>query len=97
MCFGIGAPLIIGPIVPSQKQTAKAAEAGVGAPRAGLSSVNYSFEVGKLPISTRIRVFREFDVQNRFEGTAGYFTVSLPVGIDTNAKAVPGKMIRARF
>jgi hypothetical protein len=60
-------------------------------------SVGYTFEVGKLPISTRIKVFREFDVQNRFEGTAGYFTVSLPVGIDTNAQAVPGKMIKARF
>jgi hypothetical protein len=64
---------------------------------AGLGSVGYTFEVGKLPISTRIKVFREFDVQNRFEGTAGYFTVSLPVGIDTNAQAIPGKMIKARF
>jgi hypothetical protein len=36
-------------------------------------------------------------VQNRFEVTAGYFTVSVPVGIDANAVAVPGKMIKARL
>jgi hypothetical protein len=62
------------------------------------------------PVATRLRklpkaaaptccinTYREFDVQNRFKGTAEYFTVSLPVGIDTNAQAVPGNMIKARF
>jgi len=32
--------------------------------------------LGGLPVSTRIKVYREFDVQNRMEGTAGYFTVA---------------------
>lgn len=45
-----------------------------------------TFEVGKLPISTRIKVYREFDVQNRMEGTAGFFTVSLPLGLDSSVK-----------
>jgi hypothetical protein len=57
-----------------------------------------SFEVGKLPISTRIKVYREFDVQNRMEGTAGFFTVALPIGLDTNIRQLDsGKAIKARF
>ncbi len=50
-------------------------------------SIGYTFEAGKLPISTRIKVFREFDAVNRPEGTAGYFTVSVPLAIDTAALA----------
>jgi hypothetical protein len=38
-----------------------------------------------------------FDVQNRPEGTAGYFTVSLPIGLDTNAQIEAGKAIKAKF
>lgn len=36
-------------------------------------SIGYAFEVDKLPVSTRIKVYRAFDVQNRMEGTAGFF------------------------
>jgi len=50
-------------------------------------SIGYTFEVGKLPIQTRLKIYREFDALNRPEGTAGYFTVSLPLGIDTAALA----------
>lgn len=59
-------------------------------------TVGYTFEVGKLPISTRIKVYREFDVQNRMEGTAGYFTVSLPLGVDSSATPM-SSAIKAKF
>jgi hypothetical protein len=61
-------------------------------------TIGYTFEVGKLPISTRIKVYREFDVQNRMEGTAGFLTVALPIGLDTNIRQLDsGKAIKARF
>lgn len=58
-------------------------------------SIGYTFEVGKLPISTRLKIYREFAVQNRFEGTSGFFSVSLPIGLDTNAP--PPKPIAVKF
>lgn len=61
-------------------------------------SIGYTFEVGKLPISTRLKVYREFATVNRMEGTAGYFTVSLPLVIDANSMTVDaGKSITAKF
>ncbi len=59
-------------------------------------SIGYTFEAGKLPISTRLKVFREFDALNRPEGTAGYFTVSVPLAIDTAALAA-AKTTKAKF
>ncbi|MGL5168482.1 MAG: SphA family protein [Afipia sp.] len=59
-------------------------------------TVGYTFEVGKLPISTRIKVYHEFDVQNRMEGTAGFFTVSLPLGVDSSVKPM-AVAIKAKF
>jgi hypothetical protein len=53
---------------------------------------------GKLPISTRLKVFREFDAVNHLEGTSGFVTVSLPLAIDTSgAAAAAGKSIKAKF
>ncbi|WP_321345488.1 transporter [Breoghania sp.] len=40
----------------------------------------YNFQVGETPVSTRLKVYREFAVENRLEGTAGFFTVSFPLG-----------------
>lgn len=61
-------------------------------------SIGYTFEVGKLSISTRLKVYREFATVNRMEGTAGYFTVSLPLVIDANSMTVDaGKSITAKF
>ena len=60
-------------------------------------SIGYTFEVGKLPVSTRIKVYREFDVQNRMEGTAGFFTVAVPLAIDTNSQVAPPRPIKAKF
>lgn len=59
-------------------------------------TVGYTFEVGKLPISTRLKVYREFDVQNRMEGTAGFFTVSLPLAVDSSVKPM-ATAIKAKF
>lgn len=39
----------------------------------------YNFQLGKTPISTRIKVLREFSVENRARGTVGLLTVSLPL------------------
>lgn len=46
-------------------------------------SAGYNFKIGDLPVSTRVKVYREFDVQNRLRGTAGYFTFSLPLYVAT--------------
>lgn len=42
-------------------------------------SMGYTFEVGKIPLATRIKVYREFNAVNRMEGTAAYFSVSVPL------------------
>jgi hypothetical protein len=39
----------------------------------------YMFNVGEIPVSTRIKVYREFDVANRAEGTAGFLTLTVPL------------------
>ena len=61
-------------------------------------AIGYTFEIGKLPVSTRLKVYREFDAVNHLEGTAGFFTVSMPLAIDTSvASLTSGKAIKARF
>jgi len=42
-------------------------------------TLGYTFMAGQTPISTRVKVYREFDVNNRLEGTVGYFTVAIPL------------------
>lgn len=59
-------------------------------------TISYTFDVGKLPISTRIKVYREFDVENRLQGTAGFFTVSLPLSAPDGAKPMTAA-IRSKF
>lgn len=44
-------------------------------------TVAYNFQVGKTPISTRIKVLQEFSVENRARGTVGLLTVSLPLSV----------------
>jgi hypothetical protein len=46
-------------------------------------SAGYNFKIADIPVSTRLKVYREFDVQNRLQGTAGYFTISLPLYVVT--------------
>lgn len=44
-------------------------------------TVGYTFVAGQLPIATRIKIFREFAVENRLEGTAAFFTVGVPLSV----------------
>lgn len=57
----------------------------------------YTFEVGKIPVSTRLKGYREFDVQNRMEGTAGFLTVAFPLWIDTGSQVAAAKPIKTKF
>jgi hypothetical protein len=58
----------------------------------------YTFEVGKLSISTRLRSIGSSQPSTGWNGTAGYFTVSLPLVIDANSMTVDaGKSITAKF
>jgi hypothetical protein len=49
----------------------------------------YNFTVGQTPVSTRIRVLREVETENRFRGTIGLFTVSFPLGGHAAHEAAP--------
>jgi hypothetical protein len=40
----------------------------------------YDFTVAGTPITTRLKVLREVDVENRPQGTMGLFTVAFPLG-----------------
>ena len=41
--------------------------------------VTYTFVCGKIPVSTEVKYFHEFDVENRLTGDSGFLTVSLPL------------------
>ena len=43
--------------------------------------MNLNFQVGKIPVSANLRYFREFDVENRLEGDAGYAVLTVPLSI----------------
>jgi hypothetical protein len=40
-----------------------------------------NFALHEIPIATSLKYFREFDVENRLEGDAGYVTVSFPLSV----------------
>ena len=40
----------------------------------------YSFELGKIPVSTEWKYFHEFDTKNRVEGDGGFVSFSMPLG-----------------
>lgn len=42
-------------------------------------SAGYTFEIEKIPVATQFKVFREFSAVNRMEGTAGFFSISVPL------------------
>ena len=56
---------------------------------------DYSFKLGALPVSTKLRVYREFDTENRFQGTAGVLTIAVPLYVD-QPKAPP-RVLKAEF
>jgi hypothetical protein len=41
----------------------------------------YTFDVGKIPVSATVSVYREFDVVNRLEGTAAWLTLAVPLWV----------------
>src|SRR5262249_15715889 len=46
-------------------------------------TLGYAFMAGQTPIATRVKVYREFDVANRLEGTTAFFTVTIPISSTT--------------
>jgi hypothetical protein len=59
-------------------------------------SVGYNFKLGELPVSTRVKVYREFDVKNRLEGTAGYFTISMPLYVFPKSQSATQDVVVAK-
>ena len=45
------------------------------------ATAGYNFQVGKLPISTRIKYYHEFDAKNRLEGDSVFLTVAMPLWV----------------
>lgn len=42
-------------------------------------TAGYTFIVDKIPIATRVRVYREFDATNRLQGTSAFLTLAMPL------------------
>jgi len=53
----------------------------------------YTFKLDGRDITTRVKVLREFDVENRLEGTAGFLTVSFPILVN----AAPAKPLVTKY
>ncbi|WP_310352973.1 transporter [Methylobacterium sp. BE186] len=58
--------------------------------------VGYTFKLGEIPVSTNVRFFREFDVRNRFTGTAAYLTISAPLWVAPPKPAAEPKVVVAK-
>jgi hypothetical protein len=43
--------------------------------------ITYTFLCGKIPVSTELKYFHEFDVENRLTGDAGFLNVTLPLSV----------------
>ena len=43
------------------------------------ATIGWNFEVGKQPVSARLKYFHEFDVENRAQGDAAFLTIALPL------------------
>jgi hypothetical protein len=43
-------------------------------------AVGYNFLLGQTPLSARIKLYREFDVSQRLQGTSGFLTLAMPLG-----------------
>lgn len=59
--------------------------------------IGYTFKFGALPVSMNARVLREFDVTNRFQGTATYLTISAPLWVAPPKQAVEARPVVAKF
>ena len=43
--------------------------------------MTYTFECGKVPVTTQLEWMHEFDVENRAEGDMGLISISMPLSI----------------
>lgn len=59
--------------------------------------IGYTFHAGEIPISTNVRVYREFDVKNRFQGTATYLTISAPLWVAPPKAPVEVRPVLAKY
>ncbi|GEP06795.1 SphA family protein [Methylobacterium oxalidis] len=59
--------------------------------------IGYTFKVGEIPVSTNVRFFREFDVRNRFTGTATYLSISAPLWVAPPKPVAEAKPLVAKF
>lgn len=51
-------------------------------------SIGYTFKLGEIPVSTSLRVLREIETRNRFEGTATWLSIAAPLWV-APPKAAP--------
>lgn len=47
-------------------------------------TVAWNFKAGNTPVTLRAKVYREFAVENRLEGTSGFVTLSFPLGVSSH-------------
>jgi hypothetical protein len=47
-------------------------------------TIGYNFKIGEIPVATRVKVFRELDVQNRLKGTAGFLSIAFPLWVQSH-------------
>jgi len=59
-------------------------------------TIGYNFKIGNLPVATRLKIYREFDVTNRLEGTAGFVTLSMPLYVAT-ARSPAERVISSKY
>jgi hypothetical protein len=71
-------------------------DSGSGARRVGSNKgrssavggvLGYSLTIGHVPVSTRVKLLREFAVENRPEGTVGWLQISFPLWMPARAAA----------
>lgn len=46
-------------------------------------AINWTFLVGKIPVTTNLKYFREFGARNRLEGDAGFVTLTMPLSAES--------------
>jgi hypothetical protein len=56
-------------------------------------AASWTFPVGAIPVTTRLKVYREFETENRFEGTTGFISIVLPLHVDAPPAPSAGKRI----
>jgi hypothetical protein len=52
-----------------------------GRPTALGPAINYTFQLGQIPVATNLKYLKEFNVKNRLEGDVGMFTLTVPLSV----------------